>query len=170
MPSMIAIVIEKSGSIKEIKLKEDDEYYKKAGFKSSSDFAKQTSWKVNCNGKQMQIDLYGKTKGRAGQENKYEFPPPVDNVLYFGGCLLVADTGDLTKELWKSIYEHLYGGFEDLGDSEDEDAEDSEDSDEDDKLPKTKQGYAKNGFVVDDDEDVEEDSDNDDELSEEEYI
>ena len=79
MPSMIAIVIEKSGSIKEIKLKEDDEYYKKAGFKSSSDFAKQTSWEVKCNGKQMQIDLYGKTKGRAGQENKYEFPPPVDN-------------------------------------------------------------------------------------------
>ncbi len=166
MPSMIAIVIEKSGSIKEIKLKEEDEYYKKAGFKSSSDFAKQTTWKVNCNGKHMQIDLYGKTKGRAGQENKYEFPPPVDSVLYFGGCLLVADTGDLTKELWKSIYEHLYGGFEDLGDSED-DAD--EDFDEDDKLPKTKQGYAKNGFVVDDDDDGE-DSDYDDELSEEEYL
>jgi hypothetical protein len=162
--TFFGVVIEKSGSIKEVKIKEDDEYYKKAGFKSSADFAKQTSWKINLNGKKMNIDLYGKTKGRAGQENKYEFPPPVDNVLYFGGCLLVSNEGDLNKDLWKSIYDKLYGGFEDLGESDGEDSGD----DEDDALPKTKEGYAKNGFIVDDD-DLE-DSDYDDELSEEDYI
>ena len=162
--AFFGVVIEKSGSIKEIKMKEDDEYYKKAGFKSSADFTKQTSWKMNLNGKQMTIDLYGKTKGRAGQENKYEFPPPVDNVLYFGGCLLVSNDGDLTKDLWKSIYDKLYGGFEDLDESDREESSD----DEDDALPKTKEGYAKNGFIVDDD-DIE-DSDYGDELSEEDYI
>ena len=30
-----------------------------------------------------EIHLYGKKKGKAGDENKYEFPPPVDNILFF---------------------------------------------------------------------------------------
>ena len=61
------------------------------------------------------------------QENKYEFPPPIDSVLFFGGCVLVAKSDnsivDLRISSWNKIYETLMGGFEDL----DEEGEDEED-------------------------------------------
>ena len=74
------------------------------------------------------ISLYARKTGRAGSENKYEFPPPVDSVLFFGGCFLTNQTKDgkycdLTKQMWEKICEKLFGGFDDLGGSEDEDEE-----------------------------------------------
>ena len=98
------------------------------------------------------IYLFGKTTGRANTENKYEFPPPVENILFFGYCLLIACfngtevLSDLTIKQWDKIYEHLFGGFEDLG---------SETSSEDEleNVPdelKTEEGYLKDDFVVDD--------------------
>ena len=109
-----------------------------------------------------------KTAGRANTENKYEFPPPIDNVLFFGSCVLISrddnnNPKDLTIEQWDKIYDELYGGFEDIGD---EDSEEEEEED-DPNIPKTKSGYAKDDFVEDDDEDYLECSS---ELSEEEYI
>ena len=96
------------------------------------------------------IHVYGKLVGRANQENKYEFPPPIDNDLFFGSCILVNKIDNIPKNLtsdeWNRIYDHLYGGFEDI---DDEDSEESED--EDDNLPKTKSGYVKDDFIVDDD-------------------
>jgi hypothetical protein len=68
------------------------------------------------------------------------------------------------------MMEHLYDGFEDVN-SEDDDAESSE---EDTDLPKTKDGYAKDGFIVDSDEGSEggeeEDDDEEEEESEEEVV
>ena len=147
------IVIEKSGSIKELKLKhyKEDELYKKGGFKTSSNFEKQTIWKnIKVNNTTYNIHVYGKTNGKANQENKYEFPPPIDNTLFFGSCVLVNKMNDipqnLTSKEWNTIYNQLYGGFEDLnGDY----SEESEDEDED--LPKTKSGYVEDDFIVDDD-------------------
>jgi hypothetical protein len=57
----------------------------------------------------------------------------------------------------------LYGGFEDLGD---EDSEFSED-DVDENVPRTKEGYVKDDFVVDDDEDEEDDYEDEDEEEDE---
>ena len=58
---------------------------------------------------------------------------------------------NLTSGEWNRIYDHLYGGFEDIGD------EDSEESDDEDEgLPKTKSGYMKDDFIVDDDDDGDE--------------
>ena len=62
---------------------------------------------------------------------------------------------DLTLQLWKKIYEKLYGGFEDLTSTGNEDAdiieeEEAEENDEYAELEKTSAGYAKDGFVVDD--------------------
>ena len=96
--------------------------------------------------------------------------PPIDNTLFFGNCLFVNKDEDdsiisVTLCEWEKIYEELFGGFEDLGD---EDSDDSEEEDEDEKLPKTKSGYAKDGFVVDDDEDMDESEDEDFTESEEE--
>jgi hypothetical protein len=157
MPSFL--VVEKSGNIKEIVVKkwDESELYKKAGFKSTEGFALQTTWPVELkSGRKFNIQLYAKKTGRAGQENKYEFPPPVDNSLFFGNCLLVNVENDLKINDWALIYEHLYGGFEDIG------SEDSEEESEDmGDVVLTKQGYKKDGFIVDDDDDESDDFEDD---------
>ena len=101
------------------------------------------------------IDVWCKTDGRAGQENKYELPPPIDEIIIFGNMALVARIDqqtacDLSIECWTKIYEKLFGGFEDLA------ATAQEDENEIDELAfvpaskKTANGYLKDGFVVDD--------------------
>jgi hypothetical protein len=161
MPSVI--IIEKVGTIKTVTVKTivETELYKKAGLKTSEGFKCHTNWTVEHKKCKYVISLYGKTTGRSNYENKYEFPPPVDNVLFFGNCILTAKTidgvfVDLNQENWEKIYETLYGGFEEIGE------EDSEcESDDDDIVGKrTKNGYVKDGFVVDDDE--EDDADEED--------
>lgn len=160
------LIVDKSGVIKESNIKTwvEADLYKKAGFKTVEGFEKVHEWTID--GKT--VSLYGKTTGRAGQENKYDFPPPVDSVLFFGSCILTVETGSLKKAQWETIYENLFGGFDDLGDSEDDE---EDDDDEDDDIPKTKEGYAKDGFIVDDeeeeDEEEEEEEDGDEEEEEE---
>ena len=160
------IIIEKSGAIKErvVKSISEDTLYKSAGFKTDTDFKCCTIWELNVSGVSYSIELYGKKTGRAGQENKYELPPPLDTTLFFGSCVIVhrcKTTGNflnITETEWNTIYSTLYGGFEDIEESED----DEDEYDSDDGLPKTKNGYSKDGFVVDDDED-EDDGEDDDE-------
>lgn len=154
MTSVSIIIVEKGGNVKELKVKsyDENELYKKGGFKASTDFKVQSVWKdIKLNNITYNIHLYGKLVGRANQENKYEFPPPIDNTLFFGSCVLVNKVNNIPKNLtsteWNSIYNHLYGGFDDL---DEEDSEESEDEDE--GLPKTKSGYVKDDFIVDDDE------------------
>jgi len=154
MSSVRLLIVEKNGTIKESVLKtwNEEELYKKAGFKNGQGFELATTWKVDdINKKSYTINVYGKTDGRATQENKYEFPPPIDETLFFGSCLIVNMRDDkpvsLTSAEWTCIYEKLYGGFESLGEEDSE-----ENSDEYDDVPKTKSGYAKDGFIVDDDE------------------
>lgn len=172
MPSIL--VIEKTGVIKEISLKSfsQEELYKKAGFKTADNFKSVHNWTMEIDGKSTTISLYGKSNGRAGQENKYDFPPPVDTILFFGSCVLVANVSldgktceDLSTDRWEAIYEALFGGFEDIGD----DSEESED-DVDSDVPRTKDGYVKDGFIVDneDDDDAEYESEEDDYETEEE--
>ena len=170
------IVVEKTGNLKSVNVKKfkQDEFYKLAGFKNNNkeDFKFQTKWETEINKKKYNISVYGKTDGRANQENKYDFPPPIDNTLFFGGVLLINKKGDsyvsLSLTEWKAVYENLFGGFEDLN-SDDEDEEDEEE-DEDEDLDKTATGYAKDGFVVEDEEDEDEedelDEDDEDELDE----
>jgi hypothetical protein len=87
--------------------------------------------------------LYAKKRGKAGHENKYEFPPPVDYTLYFGSCLLVNPSGDLTIEMWNEFYESIMQ-FEDIEETEDEEEEVVE--------GEFSHGYLKDGFVVSDNE------------------
>jgi len=178
MPTIL--LVEKSGTIRELATKTltVDDLYKKAGFKSKEGFEIATIWSEIVDGKPYVISLFGKTEGRAGQENKYDFPPPMDNVLFFGTCVLIChdengQTQDFTKNEWVKIYEYLFGGFEDLDDEEEEEA--SEDDSVEKELPRTKEGYVKDGFIVDDviedaveEEDEEEDEDDEVESTEEE--
>lgn len=108
---------------------------KPSGYKSYGSL--QHSWKTLT----YDIQLYAKKRGKAGHENKYEFPPPVDSVLYFGDCLLVNPSGDLTIEMWNEFYDGIMQ-FEDIGTEEEEEEEVGEFSN----------GYLKDGFVVSDNE------------------
>jgi len=107
--------------------------------------------------KYIYIDLWAKTDGHAGQENKYELPPPVDEIIFFGNMALVARLNkevacNLSAKKWKLVYEKLFGGFEDLATTA---QADENEVDELALIPdskKTKNGYLKDGFVVDDDE------------------
>jgi len=185
MPNIV--IIEKNGSMKQINIKSfvESDLYKKAGFKTQKFFDCQTIWHVELDKKRYSIHLYAKNQGRAGQENKYEFPPPVDNALYFGSCVLVykpsdsTDIQDLTIGEWKNIYQHLYGGFEDLSNPDIKTIEDMKEE-IDDLLQEakmrhlkrtkphkiTKSGYLKDGFVVDD---IKEKEDDDENSGEEEF-
>ena len=157
---LAVIIVEKSGALKILTIKDykEDELYKKCGFKKSKDFIKQAEWTAKYDGKNYYIEVYAKTDGRANSENKYDFPPPIDNKLFFGNCAILAyhkgdnDSKvytDLSLPLWKKIYEKLFGGFEDLAATA---AEDEAEEDELANIPKekkTKNGYLKDGFVVD---------------------
>ena len=147
MPSFI--IVEKSGSLKNAKTADLVDLYKKCGFKNNEGFSLAHAWSVDFNDTEYKLEVYGKVTGRANTENKYEFPPPIDNVLFFGSCAAILYVNDKMTDMGSSefndIMEHLYGGYSDIGDSDEEEEEDEED---DTGLPKTKQGYVKDDFVV----------------------
>jgi hypothetical protein len=167
MPNIL--IVEKSGVIKEVTIKtfSQEELYKKAGFKTGNDFKMVHSWTIEIQKTSVTITLYGKSVGRAGQENKYEFPPPVDTILFFGSCILVSNVssdnktcGNLSIDQWEEIYETLYGGFEEIGDESETEEEDELDSD----IPHLKDGF----ITYDEDEEFESDEDEDYESDEDE--
>jgi len=155
------IIVEKNASLKLLCVKDfkEEELYKKCGFKKADDFTKQTEWKVKIDGNKYLIQVYAKTEGRANNENKYDFPPPIDTNLFFGNCAIIAKTETSEKSyqhvnislyLWNKIYEKLFGGFEDLNATAEEDENEIDELELIPKEKKTKSGYLKDGFVVDD--------------------
>jgi hypothetical protein len=110
------------------------------------------------------VCLFGLSDGKAGNENKFEFPPPIDTTIYYGTLCLIRVVGEedgtisirnLSVEDWQNIYSKLFGGFFDCDGSGSSDEEESDD-DEDDQ-DRTKDGYAKDGFVVSDDDEEDDD-------------
>ena len=151
---MKIVVIKKNGTLCDLDWKKNIDLkniYKKAGFRKDNDFAKRHTWKINEGDF---VSVYSKNAGRANTENKYELPPPVDSDLYFGKLVVIRHSDqnptaenclDFTFEEWKTIYEKLMGGFEDLDDNEEESEEEYVDPEN-----LTEQGYEKDGFVVED--------------------
>ena len=163
------IIVEKNGTLKQLSIKDfkENELFKKCGFKKAEDFQQHASWNLNFEGAAYQAIVYGKTNGRANNENKYEFPPPIDTKLFFGACCIVLKKKgeplgfiNLSLDKWKKIYEFLFNGFENLEDTQNED-EMEIDTDELKHIKRSKKtkhgGYLKDNFVVDD-----ESSENDD--------
>ena len=153
------VIVEKGGSLKSLSIKDfkAEDLYKKCGFKKSEDFIKQIEWNAKFDGKKYFIEVFAKTEGRPNSENKYDFPPPIENKLFFGSCAVLAynkkDDGnkvytDLSLALWNKIYEKLFGGFEDLATTAKEDEEEEDELANVPKEKKTKNGYLKDGFVV----------------------
>lgn len=83
----------------------------------------------------VKISLYAWTDGEAGDENKHELPPPIDNDLYFGNSFLIAHTNNRLVDFNKIDYDTLIkeecDDFEELGSEDtwsDESLIDSDDS------------------------------------------
>lgn len=161
------ILVEKTGVLKSLQVKDfkEEDLFKKCGYKKADGFEKRTEWDIKLEGHKYIVALYAKTDGKANCENKYDFPPPVDTILFFSTCAIVCkvkcdnayDYTSLTLDMWEKMYEKLFGGFEDLAATC---LEDENEIDELDAIPaekKTKNGYLKDGFVVDS-EDTEEDN------------
>jgi hypothetical protein len=137
---MNGIIVNRKGSLKVVDLKTAD-----PRDQNPDQFELQTVWSFKGGD---EVHLYGCVDGPANSENKYEFPPPVAEVLYFRDCLLIlvsdGNIADLTIKKWKSMYKKLFKGFDTL-------ASDEERS-EDEVVPSgklTKEGYERDGFVVD---------------------
>ena len=149
------VVVTKGGGVetKNVQQFSFETLYKKCKFRSSNGFQKRHTWKW----KDGFISVFARDHGRAGGENKYDLPPPVDTSLFFGMLALVYHKNEVPEDdeilnledsEWLSCYEKLFGGFEDLGEEEEE-----EEVEEIPEEYKTKQGYSKeDGFIVDDNE------------------
>jgi hypothetical protein len=160
------ITIDKAGKMKETQIKEynEQELYKKTSYKTGEGFESRHVWNISIHKNEYEIALFAKIDGRAGQENKYEFPPPVAEILFFGTCILVNQNGkkDLKIDEWKEICDKLMGGFDDL------DEDDISEDDEYSNLQIGCDGYARDGFVIEDEE--EEDDEEEEEEDEDEEI
>ena len=186
MSLLKVVIVEKNGTLRNLAVKEFNinELYKKCGFKKSEDFIRQVIWSVKYEGQTYNVSLYAKTEGRHNNENKYEFPPPIDTKLFFGSCALVASQNDeyinLTDEMWSKMYNKLYGGFEDLSKTAEEDELEEDELEKVHDKYNTKTSYLKDGFIVDsnsedlsngdEDEEINYLDNLDPELTEEEYI
>ena len=150
--SLKVLIITKSGRIEEENVKNInsdndclEKLYKKCGFKKVDGFTIHCEY-INPVDKSKIVKVIGKTNGRSNYENKYDFPPPIDNTLFFGSCALVAfdtDTSsyiNLTKKEWEIIYEALFGGFENL---------DENDETSDDELENVDKKYLSDGYLID---------------------
>jgi hypothetical protein len=179
MASIPIVIVERNGDLRASHI---DAYTplnlsKKCKFKTSSGFKIRAEWAYSGTLKTDErfiVELWARDEGNAGQENKYEFPPPVDTILFFGACALVAKDMSshhrvipLTLEKWDKMYDFLFGGFDTLANCDDDENED----DELDSVPahrKTKDGYLKDGFVVDSSSENDDDDEEEDEEEEEE--
>lgn len=150
------VVIDKTKEIKEIKCKnlKKEDLYKKCNFRKNTNFDKRAEWSVDYKDDKYNIELYAKNEGQANSENKYDFPPPVDNNLYFGSCCLIRRDNDnniisLSRKTWEKLYEILFGGFEDIKDETESEYESEEIEDK----YKTKEGYLKDTFIIENSDD-----------------
>jgi hypothetical protein len=171
------LIIDKSGTPKVLSVKDFkiEDLYKKCGFKKPDGLEKRHVWVTKCDKVSYRISVYAKDDGKANTENKFEFPPPIDNSLFFGSCAVLVEHKNLageyvptivTMDIWDKLYEKMYGGFENLGDTCKADDDESDELEAIPKSKKTATGYLKDGFIVDSDN--EEDADYSDDDSEEE--
>jgi hypothetical protein len=167
------VLVDKSGTLKDLNSKTFaiDDLYKKCGYRKVDGFDMVAEWETKKGGdKVTKVQVWGKSEGRAGSENKYELPPPVDTKLLFGTLAVIGldnegDIKDIDCETWNKVYEDLFGGFEDVNESEEEEEEEDELEGIPDELKTKVGGYMKDGFVVDEGEESDGDYEQDVEVT-----
>ena len=128
------VIVSKSGSLSECVVEPNKEttvgelavlLSKKCGYRNPEGFVCCHTWRYKNKKKlafpveneevipkYIYVDVWAKSDGRAGYENKYEMPPPIDEIIFYGNIALVARIDDetainLTTDLWNIIYENL---------------------------------------------------------------
>ena len=180
------VIVERNGDLRASQMNSytTTELKKKCKCKPSSKFEMHAEWAYSgfdchANGgaadERFIVELWACDDGNAGQENKYEFPPPVDTILFFGACALVAKDMTsqhrvipLTLEKWDKMYNFLFGGFDTLANCDDDDENEDDELDSIPAIRKTKDGYLKDGFVVDNSDETDETEEDEDEEDEDE--
>jgi hypothetical protein len=167
---MDVVIVKRNGDLENDSVDAIENLYKRCNYRKNKDFNNYAEWVVKIKKTKYRIQMYVKTVGKANMENKYEFPPPVADTLFFGDCAVVrvvdGSLVSLSKKEWNIIYETLFGGFEDLDSTAEQDNNEVDELSMVPKHMKTKTGgYLKDGFVVDDGVDDEDDgaTDEDDE-------
>lgn len=114
---MLLIKISKKGKVTNIE-KSDITFIKK-----NKHVSKLNTWKYNnCD-----FVIYGCENGNAGEENKYDLPPPIDCELYFNDLYIIKLSNEKIQNLgieeYNNFYNDCFGGFEDIQstDNEEED-------------------------------------------------
>lgn len=111
---MLLIKIKKNGDLSNLKKNDMDIILK------NKKLDKIHTWDY----KNSELVLYGCIEGKAGSENKYDLPPPLDNSLFFYDMYIVKYANkklvDLSLDEFNMFYEDSFGGFEDIGSSEDD--------------------------------------------------
>jgi hypothetical protein len=111
---MKLIKITKKGSVKPIE-KDNINFLSK-----NKNISKLYSWDYNNS----KLVLYGCIDGDAGEENKYDLPPPCDCELYFNDLYFLKynnnEIVDLTREEYNNFYVYCFEGFESIDSTDDE--------------------------------------------------
>ena len=119
------------------------------------------SWKHGS----LTIHLYGYKTGKAGTENNHELPPPHDTILLFGDAVVVAtdnnSLANFNSDTYKTFYNTIMGGFEDLEDSDEEEEDAVEDEEEDAVVPEVEE--AEDEEEEEEEEEVEEEEEEEEE-------
>lgn len=113
------ILVGKDGSLSSLLINnfKEEKLYKLCGFKSSMNFEKQGTWKVDFHGIKYNIHVYGRREGRWDMKNHYKFPPPFSRFQLFGTSAIVAreikengkeDVVSITMDTWKTLYERFF--------------------------------------------------------------
>jgi len=148
--SLSIVLVQKNGDCSNLTIKAFNaaELYKKCGYKTENDFTIQATYELtheveHDETQTIQYMVYGKSTGRAGSENKYEFPPlkgsNIDSRLLFGTCAIVAinqtlnQYAHLTVDGWTTVYDQLHGGFDDLDGSDASVVSEEDDVEDDDE-------------------------------------
>ena len=112
---MLLIKIKRNGDLENIKKNNLDFII------NNKNIDKLHIWKIDNN---VDYILYGCIDGKAGKENKYELPPPLENSLFFDDLYLLKYKNeafcDLLINEYNKFYEDSYGGFENICNSDDE--------------------------------------------------
>ena len=129
---------------------------------NDKEFQKVHTWMIDLEEEeednQLLLHVYACSNGSHETINKSELPPPLDTTNYYGYIALVLEDENntlcnLSMDDWKKFYEQLYGGFEDIEETDDEEESDDEeegDDEEENVVEKGKKRYTKNGYEIDD--------------------
>ena len=111
---MLLIKISKKGKVTNIE-KPDINF-----LKNNKHISKLHKWKYN----NFDFVIYGCENGNAGEENKYDLPPPIDCELYFNDLYIIKLNNNklenLSIEEYNTFYNDCFGGFEDIESTDDE--------------------------------------------------